>query len=129
MAQQKRFDCMYVKNKIDFKKYSKINEYQEIISFYDIISKLTKGDEGGFKPSEYVVNSYITKRVSKALCDSNSILYAIKNLDHDTVDSIKSLIEKCSNECVQFNLIVLEKDEIDNQLCTKFTNVFYIKND
>ena len=76
MMHQKRFDCIYVKNKIDFKKYTKVNEYQEIISFYDIISKLTKGDDQGLKPSEYVVNSYITKRLSKALCESNSILYA-----------------------------------------------------
>ena len=128
MMHQKRFDCIYVKNKIDFKKYTKVNEYQEIISFYDIISKLTKGDDQGLKPSEYVVNSYITKRLSKALCESNSILYAIKNLDHDTVDSIKSLIIK-NTECIQFNLIFPNKEEIDSGLCTKFTKVFYIKND
>ena len=128
MLHQKRFDCIYVKNKIDFKKYTKVNEYQEIISFYDIISKLTKGDDQGLKPSEYVVNSYITKRLSKALCESNSILYAIKNLDHDTVDSIKSLIIK-NTDCIQFNLIIPNKEEIDSGLCTKFTNVFYIKND
>ena len=128
MTHQKRFDCMYVKSKIDFKKYSKINEYQEIISFYDVISKLTKGDDTGLKPSDYVINSYIRKKLNKALSDSESILYAIKNLDHETVDSIKSLIKQ-QGHSIQFNLIVLDEEDVDSNISSKFCNVFYLKND
>jgi len=128
MTHQKRFDCMYVKSKIDFKKYSKINEYQEIISFYDIISKLTKGDDTGLKPSDYVINSYILKKLNKALSDSESILYAIKNLDHETIDSIKSLIKQ-QDHSIQFNLIVLDDEELDSNVSSKFCNVFYLEND
>jgi len=128
MTHQKRFDCMYVKSKIDFKKYSKINEYQEIISFYDIISKLTKGDDTGLKPSDYVINSYILKKINKALSDSESILYAIKNLDHETIDSIKSLIKQ-QDHSIQFNLIVLDDEELDSNVSSKFCNVFYLEND
>jgi hypothetical protein len=119
---------MYVKSKIDFKKYSKINEYQEIISFYDIISKLTKGDDTGLKPSDYVINSYILKKINKALSDSESILYAIKNLDHETIDSIKSLIKQ-QDHSIQFNLIVLDDEELDSNVSSKFCNVFYLEND
>ena len=66
MNLMKRFDCVYTKNKLDFKKYSRSNTYQEVISYYDIIAKLIKNDADGIKPSEYVVNSYIRKKNHKS---------------------------------------------------------------
>jgi len=59
----KKFDCVYAKNKLDFKKFSRSCDYQEVISYYDVIAKLVKNDADGIKPSEYVVNSYIRKKI------------------------------------------------------------------
>jgi hypothetical protein len=126
---QMRFDCLYTKNKIEFKKYDKYSEYGEIISFYDIISKLIKNDDQGLKPSDCVVNSYIRKRLVKAFNENSNILYALKNLDHQTIDSVKSLINQLYAGDLQFNLIISNGIEIEKELLCKFNNIYFFKND
>jgi len=129
----KQFDCVYTKNKLDFKKYSRSSDYQEVISYYDIIAKLIKNDIDGVKPSEYVVNSYIWKKIIKAVSDSNKILYALKNLDHETIESLKSLVLENNQGEITFNLIVIDskksKVDIEEKLQSKFNDIFFIEND
>lgn len=129
----KRFDCVYTKNKLDFKKYSRSSDYQEVISYYDIIAKLIKNDIEGVKPSEYVVNSYIRKKIIKAITDSDEILYALKNLDTETIESLKSLVLENNQGEISFNLIVIDskksKIDIEEDLHSKFNDVVFIEND
>lgn len=133
MNLMKRFDCVYTKNKLDFKKYSRSSDYQEVISYYDIIAKLIKNDIDGVKPSEYVVNSYIRKKIIKAVTDSNEILYALKNLDTETIESLKSLVTESNQGEISFNLIVIDskksKVDIEEDLQSKFNDVVFIEND
>lgn len=129
----KRFDCVYTKNKLDFKKYSRSSDYQEVISYYDIIAKLIKNDIEGVKPSEYVVNSYIRKKIIKAVSDSNEILYALKNLDAETIESLKSLVFENNEGEISFNLIIIDskktKADIEEELQSKFNDIVFIEND
>lgn len=133
MNLMKRFDCVYTKNKLDFKKYSRSSDYQEVISYYDIIAKLIKNDIEGVKPSEYVVNSYIRKKIIKAITDSDEILYALKNLDTETIESLKSLVLENNQGEISFNLIVIDskksKIDIEEDLHSKFNDVVFIEND
>ena len=54
----KTIRCVYSYNKLDFKKYAKAAEYDEVISYYDIITKLVKNDIDSNKPSTFIINSY-----------------------------------------------------------------------
>ena len=56
---QKKIYCVYSHNKLDFKKYVKSANYDDVISFHDIITKLVKNDVNSNKPSTFIINSYI----------------------------------------------------------------------
>ena len=55
----KIINCVYSRNKLDFKKFSKNAVYDDVISYHDIITKLIKNDNKSDKPSLFVVNLYI----------------------------------------------------------------------
>jgi len=129
----KKFDCVYAKNKLDFKKFSRNCDYQEVISYYDVIAKLVKNDVDGIKPSEYVVNSYIRKKILKAVTDSNSILYALKNLEVSTIQSIKSLVSEASSSDIEYTLIIIDskksKPDVDEDISGMFDEIVFVEND
>jgi hypothetical protein len=126
----KKIKCVYSKNKLDFKKYSRCSDYQEVVSYYDIIAKLIKNDIDGVKPSEFVVNSYIRKRLIKAIEDSDTILYALKNLDAEAVDSIKSIVCEAYEGEIIFELAIIDakRNKIDlcEDLASRFNEVINI---
>ena len=111
----KIINCVYSRNKLDFKKFSKNAVYDEGISDHDIITKLIKNDNKSDKPSPFVVNSYIRKKIVRAVTDGNvsTILYALKNLDLETVQHIKSLIQENYIGKLQMNLIVIKHRKND----------------
>jgi hypothetical protein len=129
----KKFDCVYAKNKLDFKKFSRSCDYQEVISYYDVIAKLVKNDADGIKPSEYVVNSYIRKKIIKAVSESDSILYALKNLDAPTVEAIKSLANDACLHDIEYTLIIIDskksKLEISEEISNMFNEIVFVEND
>jgi hypothetical protein len=129
----KKFDCVYAKNKLDFKKFSRSSSYQEVISYYDVIAKLVKNDVDGIRPSEYVVNSYIRKKIIKAVTESNDILYALKNLDMETVYAIKSLLHEAHEGEIEYKLIVIDskktRSDISEDICCLFHEIVFIEND
>jgi hypothetical protein len=129
----KKFDCVYAKNKLDFKKFSRSCDYQEVISYYDVIAKLVKNDADGIKPSEYVVNSYIRKKIIKAVSESDSILYALKNLDAPTVEAIKSLANDACPHDIEYTLIIIDskksKLEISEEISNMFNEIVFVEND
>ncbi len=130
MSSMKKIKCVYSKNKLDFKKYSRCSDYQEVVSYYDIIAKLIKNDIDGVKPSEFVVNSYIRKRLIKAIEDSDTILYALKNLDAEAVDSIKSIVCEAYEGEIIFELAIIDakRNKIDlcEDLASRFNEVINI---
>lgn len=129
----KKFDCVYAKNKLDFKKFSRNSSYQEVISYYDVIAKLVKNDVDGSRPSEYVVNSYIRKKIIKAISESDDILYALKNIDKETIDAIRSLINEAHDGDVEYKLIIIDskksKSDIDEEVSLLFNEILFIEND
>jgi len=131
MNLMKKINCVYSKNKLDFKKYSRSSSCQEIVSYYDIIAKLIKNDIDGIKPSELVVNSYIRKKLIKAVVDADDILYALKNLDGETIDSIKSLVTEAYEGEVLFMLTVIDhknnKIDVCEDIHSRFDEIVLIE--
>ena len=129
----KKFDCVYAKNKLDFKKFSRSSNYQEVISYYDVIAKLVKNDVEGIRPSEYVVNSYIRKKIIKAVTESDDVLYALKNLDGETVEAIKSLINEAHEGDIEYKLIIIDSKktitDISEDITCQFSEIVFIEND
>lgn len=120
----KKIKCVYSKNKLDFKKYTRCSDYQEVVSYYDIIAKLIKNDIDGVKPSEFVVNSYIRKKLIKAIEDSDTILYALKNLDIEAVDSIKSIVCEAYEGEIIFELAIIDAKRNKIDLCDDLVSRF-----
>jgi hypothetical protein len=129
----KRFDFVHAKNKLDFKKFSRNCEYQEVISYYDIIAKLIKNDIDGTKPNEYVVNSYIRKKIIKAVTESADILYALRSLDIETIDAIKSLVMDSYDGEIEYKLIIIDSKknniDIEEDFYSRFTEIVFVEND
>lgn len=124
MNSMKKIKCVYSKNKLDFKKYTRCSDYQEVVSYYDIIAKLIKNDIDGVKPSEFVVNSYIRKKLIKAIEDSDTILYALKNLDIEAVDSIKSIVCEAYEGEIIFELAIIDAKRNKIDLCDDLVSRF-----
>lgn len=122
----KIINCVYTRNKLDFKKYSKNSDNHDIVSFHDIITKLVKNDINSNKPSTLVINSYIRKRLIKALTDDDvtKILYALKNLNVDTIDYIKDLINDVYEGKIKYNLIIVKNKKLNINLNDDFANCF-----
>jgi len=110
----KKICCIYSRNKLDFKKYAKSTKYDDVINYNDITSKLIKNDINSIKPSTIVINSYIRKKLLKALENekSKAILYALKTLEKDTVSAIKELIADYHTDEYEMNLIVLNPEKL-----------------
>lgn len=107
----KKVSFIYSRNKLDFKKYSKITEYDDIISYHDIITKLVKNDDDNDRPSEIVVNTYLRKKILKAMTDENvgHVIYALKELDVSTIKSIIEIMEDYnSSEDLSVKLVVIK---------------------
>lgn len=122
----KRICCIYSRNKLDFKKYTKSSSYDEVINYNDITSKLIKNDINSVKPSTIIINSYIRKKLQKALESKSidSILYVLKTLDGGIVSSIKELISEFYKSKYELNLIILNKNKIKIEITDSFKNNF-----
>ncbi len=131
MNSMKKIKCVYSKNKLDFKKYSRCSDYQEVVSYYDIIAKLIKNDVDGVKPSDFVINSYIRKKLIKAIEDSDTILYALKNLDSDAIESCITIASEVYECEIIFELAIIDakknKIEICEDLSSRFTEVITVE--
>jgi len=122
--------CVYSHNKLDFKKYVKSAEYDDVISFHDIITKLVKNDINSNKPSTFIINSYIRKRLIRAINnDSTTILYAIKSLDTDTIKHIKELVHQLTSSSYNYELVIVNEHKMTFDLTNEFSSEFIgIKN-
>lgn len=108
-VKMKKVNFIYSRNKLDFKKFLKEFEYDEVISYYDIVTKLIKNDKNNDKPSENVINTYIIRKIFKILSseDNSVILYAISEINENLLNSICKLMIEKSNTSIEFNFITL----------------------
>lgn len=113
----KRINFVYSRNKLDFKRYVKLTDYDDIISYHDIVTKLVKNDDDNDKPSEYVVNSYLRKKIIKTITDeiSCNIVYALRDLSTDTIDSICNLMKSFykGSEPINFELTIVSHKRLE----------------
>ena len=122
---QKKIYCVYSHNKLDFKKYVKSANYDDVISFHDIITKLVKNDVNSNKPSTFIINSYIRKKLNRAIGnDSHTILYAIKEVELDTILHIKDLVEQLQGIEYKYELVIVNKHKMKYELTDGISNEF-----
>lgn len=135
-------DCVWCLNRKDFIKFNKSISYNyaSTIDYYAISNKLSKSDIRGEEPSDAVIGLHIIKSFNnylnkfKELNDTvdiinkeMKILYLLKNLDQETVSSIKKFIENSHGSSYTFNLIVIDDAEIPKRnVLTSFNNVRFI---
>lgn len=130
----KEVNFIYSRNKLDFKKFSKMSEYDDIISYHDIITKLVKNDDDNDRPSEWVINSYLRKKIIKSMSDSaiNKVIYALKELNVETIESIISLMkDSIIDSELELNLTIIQHkkfkpDFADEQDFKFFNKIEYI---
>jgi hypothetical protein len=111
----KQINFVYSRNKLDFKKFAKLSSYDEVVSYHDIITKLVKNDNDNDRPSEYVVNSYLRRKIIKAMTDKNvvRIIYALKDLDYGIIISIRDLMVEVYSGEVEFNLTIIDHKKFE----------------
>ncbi len=118
--------CVYSYNKLDFKKYAKSADYDDVISYHDIITKLVKNDVNSNKPSTFIINSYIRKRLIRAINNESSIiLYAIKSVNKDTIEHIKELVLQLSDNDYRYELVVVNKHKMKSEIDDDFVSEFF----
>jgi hypothetical protein len=128
----KVINFVYSRNKLDFKKYIKNVEYSDVISYHDIITKLIKNDKNNEKPSDNVVNTYLIRKITKSVTclGDSTILYALSDINYNTINSICELISEISQHNVEFNCIIINHKKInilDNDInCLK--SISFINN-
>ena len=117
--------CVYSYNKLDFKKYAKSADYDDVISYHDIITKLVKNDVNSNKPSTFIINSYIRKRLIRAINNESSIiLYAIKSMNIDTIIHIKELVCQLSDLDYDYELVIVNHHKMDVELTDELSDEF-----
>jgi hypothetical protein len=123
---------IYSRNKLDFKKYTKDINYNDVISYHDIITKLIKNDKNNEKPSENVVNTYMIRKIIRSVSvEADSIiLYALSDINSDTINSICELMESHSESDITFNFTIIthKKFNISDEEINTLRSIDYIKN-
>ena len=96
--------------------------------------ELTKNDDDNDRPSEWVINSYLRKKIIKSMSDSaiNKVIYALKELNIETIESIISLMkDSIIDSELELNLTIIQHkkfkpDFIDEQDFKIFNKIEYI---
>jgi len=110
----KQINFVYSRNKLDFKKFAKSSDYNDVVSYHDIITKLVKNDNDNEKPSDFVVNSYLRIKIVKTMTDDNStkIIYALKDLNPYIISSIKELMSEYCEDEIEFSLTIIQHKKL-----------------
>jgi len=128
----KRIDCIHIKEFTDLKKYIKNNKYDDVINYNDITNKLIKSDIDNKKPSIFILNTYIRRKLQRSLESKSidSILYILKNLNTESIFSIKDIISELHDDDYIFNLIIINNNslyDIDSDVLSEFDNFYNIE--
>lgn len=131
-------ECVWYSSRKDFIKFSKSNDcYDNVIDHHAISSKLSKSDVHGAEPPDAVIGIHIIKQLTEALVstpekkqpDKKKILYVIKNLNLETVSTLKELISSIHITSYKFNLIIINRDDYPKKgVLSSFNHVKFIDN-
>lgn len=112
----KRINFVYSRNKLDFKKFAKSTEYDDVVSYHDIITKLVKHDDDNEKPTQFVINSYLRKKIIKVITkeDSVQIIYALNELNSNTIEAVRELmLDFYEGDDAEFMLTIIEHKKLE----------------
>jgi len=127
-----KIDGIWCKTKTEFNRYVKSEDYDVIVSYSDIYSRLLKSDPYGNEPSDVIVTLHIEKMFRSLLeKDNNSpkAAYLFKNLNQETVENFRGFIGLMSSS-YQLDLTIINRcDYPEIGVLSKFDNVKFIDND
>ena len=107
-------DCVWYLSRKDFVKFTKnYNEYDFVIDYHAIITKLSKSDIHNAEPPATVVGLHLVKQLNDVLCNEytgkKKLLYTLKNLNTETVENLKELIADSSDKSIKYNLYIINR--------------------
>jgi len=114
-------DLISTQNRLDFRKYVKVNNYQDAVSYFDIISKLVKTSPE--EVSDILVSTFLIKKIDKIVKKINKyredwssdepykIAYAIKHINPEVIEDIKEAFEARLNDSIEFNFKIISSTD------------------
>lgn len=127
-----KIDGIWCKTKAEFNRYVKSEDYDTVVSYSDIYSRLLKSDPYGNEPSNVIVTLHIEKMFRSLLEKNNEspkAAYLFKNLNQETVANFRDFISLMS-ESYQLDLTIINRcDYPEISVLSKFDNVKFIDND
>jgi len=138
-----KVECIWCNTKTEFNRYVRQNgENSYIISYLDIIDKLTKADPYGENPNDKVVglhlhsamNNIINKinvlEESNELSSGNyKLIYLLKNLTSDTAQGIQETLENIKpDDCrMPMKLVIINRTDYPKKgVLSRFDTVKFI---
>lgn len=126
---------IWCKSKLDFDKHVRQNQYQHVISYYDIHLKLHKSDPDNTEPSDLLISLQI-QRLFKAIHMAPqtgqvvNIAFLFKHLDQETVDNFRSYMRSLFLEDHTVDLIIIDRCDYPKKgVLSKFDTVKFIDYD
>lgn len=127
-----KIDGIWCKTKTEFNRYVKSEDYDVIVSYSDIYSRLLKSDPYGNEPSEVIITLHIEKMFRVLLeknHDSPKAAYLFKDLNQETVENFRDFIGLMSKS-YQLDLTIINRCDYPKiDVLSRFDNVKFIDND
>lgn len=124
-------DCAWYLSRKDFAKFTKnSDEYDFVIDYHAIITKLSKSDIHNAEPPATVVGLHLVKQLNEVLekeMPSIKLLYTLKNLNLETVENLKEFVNNSTEKAVKFNLYIINRIDYPKRgVLSQFDNVKFI---
>lgn len=130
-----KVEGVWCKTRTEFERLSKSDNYDLVVSYFDVFNRLVKSDPYNEEPSDLIISLYIRKMISKVIennGDSSHIkmIYMFKDLDSNTVVNFKSFIEQIIDSPCELNLVIVNRCDYPKKgVLSKFDSVKFIDND
>lgn len=124
-------DCAWYLSRKDFVKFTKnYSEHDFVIDYHAIITKLSKSDIHNAEPPSTVVGLHLVKQLNEILekdMPKIRLLYTLKNLDIETVETLKEFISNSTEKSVEFNLYIINRIDYPKRgVLSQFDTVKFI---
>lgn len=126
---------IWCKTKSDFDKHVRHQDYDHVVSYHDIYTRLLKSDPENNEPSDLIISLQI-QRIFKSILEgrdgeqSLKIAFMFKHLENETVDNFRSFIESIFLTDYKIDLIIIDRCDYPKRgVLSKFDSVKFIDND
>lgn len=125
---------IWCNSKSDFDKYCRKENFDVVVSYNEIYSRLLKSDPGDNAPSDVIISLYIQKlfRNIPIKFEGKAVVNAaflFKNLDTETIDNFIEFINDVTED-IQIDLVIINRSDYPKSgILSKFDNVRFIEND